>query len=71
MVEENFMEKRKKIKFSFLAILLVSVFFCGCSKNGKCESCGQIEKLNKYVNDHDIEYWYCDDCYSMQKMFGF
>ncbi len=64
------MKKLKMIIALFLATVLMLAVLSGCSKHGKCEECGQNEKLNEYTdNDGDI-HWYCDNCYSMAKFFG-
>ena len=46
-----------------IAVVLLAALLCaGCAKVGKCESCGQKEKLHK-----GEKYWLCDDCYRLYK----
>ena len=63
-------EKMKRIVSAILIIvLLLAMVFClsGCGKKGECESCGQVEKLTKFVDPYDDTYWLCDDCYRLAK----
>lgn len=58
----------------FLVILMMTVMMAsvlaGCGKKGECEDCGQVEKLNEYVDEDGESHWYCDDCYRMEKLFS-
>lgn len=65
------MKNFKRIMVGFLLTALMIVTLSGCGKRGECEDCGQNEKLNKYVEEDGDVHWYCDDCYRMEKLFGF
>ncbi len=66
-------ERRKIMRRNLLVIgtlLVTALLLVGCSKTGKCEECGQTEKLKKYVlSDGDTEY-VCEDCSRWMKMLG-
>lgn len=50
-----------------LVIMLLAALLCsGCAKVGKCQSCGQKEKLNLFEHN-DKKGWLCDDCYRRYK----
>lgn len=50
-----------------IAVVLLAALLCaGCAKVGKCESCGQKEKLNSFEHKGE-KYWLCDDCYRLYK----
>ncbi len=50
-----------------IAVVLLAALLCaGCAKVGKCESCGQTEKLNLFEHG-DAKGWLCDDCYRLYK----
>lgn len=51
-------------------VILMFVFTSGCAKSGKCDNCGQNEKLNKFVETNGDVSWYCDDCYRLAKLFS-
>ena len=59
---------KKRMAIFFLTIIMLIVL-SGCAKRGKCEECGQVETLNKFVEDDGDIRWYCDDCYRLAKLF--
>lgn len=57
-----------------VTVIVIALILTGCSSNektGRCESCGQTEKLYKYVapSTGDV-YWYCQTCYNLAKLFS-
>ena len=63
------MKNRVKLISVILSIVILSGILVGCARTGTCEACGQHEELKKFVSD-GIEYWYCDECYKLAKIFG-
>lgn len=61
----------KKIIVSLLAASLMLTALSGCGKHGKCEQCGQDDKLKEFTDSHGNSSWYCEDCYRMAKLFDF
>lgn len=58
----------RALKGIFFTMLLFVLFFAsGCA--GECDACHQYERLRTYNTASGREYHYCDDCYSMAKMF--
>lgn len=60
--------KKRILCILLTALLLFSL--AGCAHKGECESCGQTETLQKFVEDDGDEHWYCNDCYRMYKLFS-
>ena len=66
-----------KIKRITALLLVVCMLLCaafaltGCAKKGKCEECGQTEKLKKYVDSDGDPHWLCEDCTKFAKLFGY
>lgn len=63
---------RKAFRLVIIIVLAISFVFLvsGCAKRGKCDNCGQTEKLNRYVDPgNGTVYWLCDACYNLAKMF--
>lgn len=50
--------------------VMMAAVLAGCGKKGECEDCGQVEKLNEYVDEDGESHWYCDDCYRMEKLYS-
>ena len=65
------MKQFKKFTLMFVMTALIVTLFAGCGKRGKCEECGQTEKLTEFVDSYGTTHWYCNDCYRMAKLFEF
>lgn len=66
---------KKNIKILILVILCVSSLLvltgCDARKVGKCDFCGQTERLNRFVYENLGEvYYYCDTCFKLAKLFS-
>lgn len=64
------MKTCKRFMVIFVMAVLTMVVLTGCGKKGECEDCGQVEKLNEFVDGDGDSHWYCDDCYKMEKLFA-
>lgn len=61
----------KRIIVCLLTTILMLATLSGCGKHGKCEQCGQDEKLKEFTDSYGNSSWYCEDCYRMAKLFDF
>ena len=61
----------KRIICAIFAAFALSGMLGACDKVGECETCGQREKLNKFVDKYDDVHWYCDQCYGMEKFMSY
>ena len=58
--------------FLLIASLMFAVTGCGNERTGRCENCGQRERLYRYeYKNSDKTEWYCQTCYNLAKLFGF
>lgn len=52
-----------------LMLIVIAIMLSACGRKGNCESCGQYEKLKKFVYKSSGEtHWYCDTCYNISKL---
>ena len=65
---------KRALRLVIIIALVISCVFlvsgCSSAKRGVCDSCGQTEKLNRYVDQGSgTVYWLCDTCYNLAKIF--
>ena len=62
--------KKKILAIGLSLVLTLGLAGCSSAKRGVCDSCGQTEKLNRYVDQGSgTVYWLCDTCYNLAKIF--
>ena len=54
--------KTRKLWMILIALLLLILCLSSCSKQGKCELCGNYGTLHK-ANRHGSSAWLCETCY--------